>query len=307
MTDLNGVRSQYAQIAFQYEQQVIPAFGPLAYDLAAWIVRCASARLRCELYDPFDLDEPEPGVPSGPTARDLRALSALDVGTGTGILARALAGSLRQVIGIDLSPQMLDVAARESPGNVRFAVADLHHLPLHRGAVQLVASSFGLNSSTPRKALRALARVLSPGEGLLAFQEWGVQDECSKLINDVLGEYAPDDVPGLDDALRHFHARPKPWYDQLQYEEDFYDLLKRAGFDLVWVREAPFVTVHLPSIDSFLASKLAWPLRRLTLEAMRPETRTAFYADVRDQTRRFANPDGSFDWRPSLFRVFATR
>jgi ubiquinone/menaquinone biosynthesis C-methylase UbiE len=305
MTDLDGVRSQYAQIAALYEQDVIPVLGPLAYDLAAWIARCASARLRCELYDPFDLDEP--GVSSPAPATDLRSLSALDVGTGTGILARALAGSLRHTLGIDLSPKMLNVAVQESPGNVRFAIADLHHPPLQRGAVQLVVSSFGLNSSTPKKALRALASVLRTGEGMLAFQEWGVQDECSKLINDILDEYAPDDVPGLDEALRNFHATPKPWYDQLQYEEDFYDLLKQTGFDLVWVREAPFVTVHLPSIDSFLTSKLTWPLRRLTLEAMRPETRSAFYADVRDRTRRFANSDSSFDWSPSLFRVFATR
>jgi hypothetical protein len=111
---------------------------------------------------------------------------------------------------------------------------------------------------------------------------------------------------GLDSALRDFHAAPKPWSDELQYEEDVYDLLKQIGFDLVWVREAPFVTVHLPSIDSLLTSKLAWPLRRLTVEAMTPETRAAFYVAVRDRTRRFANADGSFDWSPSLFRVFAT-
>ncbi len=305
MTDLDGVRSQYAQIAALYEQAVIPVMGPLAYDLAAWIARCASARLRCELYDPFDLDES--GASSAPLTANLRALSALDVGSGTGILARALAGSLGQMLGIDLSPEMLHVAVRESPHNVRFVVADLHHLPLRRGAVQLVVSSFGLNSSTPTKALRALAHALRAGEGLLAFQEWGVQDDCSKLIDDILDGYAPEDVPGLDDALRNFHAAPKPWYDQLQYAEDFYDLLKESGFELVWVREAPFVTVHLPSIDTFLTCKLAWPLRRLTVEAMTPEARADFYAAVRDQTRRFANPDGSFDWSPSLFRVFAAR
>jgi ubiquinone/menaquinone biosynthesis C-methylase UbiE len=305
MTDLDGVRSQYAQIAALYEQAVIPVMGPLAYDLAAWIVHCASARLHGELYDPFDLDEP--GAASARPADHLRALSALDVGTGTGILARALAGSLGQALGIDLSPRMLDVAVRQSPPNVRFMIADLHHPPLRRGAVQLVVSSFGLNSSTPKKALRALARILRAGEGLLAFQEWGVQDECSKLINDILDEYAPEDVPGLDDALRDFHAAPKPWYDQLQYAEDFYDLLKESGFELVWVKEAPFVTVHLPSIDTFLTFKLAWPLRRLTIEAMTPDVRAAFYAAERDRTRHFANPDGSFDWRPSLFRVLAAR
>jgi SAM-dependent methyltransferase len=211
------------------------------------------------------------------------------------------------VIGVDLSPAMLNVArtfASAQP-TLQFVEADVHHLPLARGDVALAVSAFGLNASTPKKVLRSIARVLRPGKGILAFQEWGALDPASKLVEDVLNEYVPDEVPGLDAALERHHAASKPWYDQLQYAEDYYEMLKEVGFDLVWVKEAPFVTVHMPSTETFMTYKLAWPVRRLSIAAMSEAQREAFYAEVRGKLSAHANHDGSFDWSPPLFRVFA--
>lgn len=300
MSDLIGLRALYGHTAHLYEQAVVPAFGPLANDLARWSLRCAAAQRQYALHDPFDV------LDDCAWSTDLSALTALDVGTGTGILARALSPALGRVIGLDVSPDMLRVARQSAPANVRFLVADLHHLPLRRGAVQLIVSSFGLNASTPKKAFPAIAKTLRPGEGMLAFQEWGAEDDVRGLIDKTLQEYAPPDIPGLDDILRNFYDAPSPWNDQLQYPEDFYEMLKETGFDLVWAREASFVTVRLPSIDALLNYRFAWPMRRLTLEAMSPQTRAAFLADVRAKLTAFANADGSIDWTPSLFRVFAT-
>ncbi|MCC7452380.1 MAG: methyltransferase domain-containing protein [Anaerolineae bacterium] len=297
MTDRPGIQSLYANIAPRYEQHVVPVFGLLANDLARWIARCIADWQRGTLYDPFDLDEQPVQSPPG--------LTALDVGTGTGILARALSPYMNRVIGADLSPAMLRVAAAQDRVG-RYMVADLHHLPLRRGAVQLIASSFGLNASTPKQSLRSLAQVLERS-GILAFQEWAVEDDCTRIVNETLKAYAPEDIPGVDDALAAYCAGPKPWYDHLQYAEDYYELLKAVGFDLVWVKEARFVTVHLPSLDTFLMHKLVWPLRRLTVEALSPAARAAFDTAIRDQLAPFVNSDGTFDWSPPLFRVFAVR
>jgi ubiquinone/menaquinone biosynthesis C-methylase UbiE len=305
MSDIDGLRSLYAHTAPLYEQCVIPAFGPLADDLARWIVYCASAWLHYELADPFD-----PDLTDAFNTQLLRSMTALDLGTGTGILARALATTAGRVIGVDLSPAMLRVATRQAHGshlNVHFVAADLHRLPVRRGAAQLIVSSFGLNASTPKLALRSVAKALRPGHGMFAFQEWGAQDDCSRIVDEVLNAYAPDEIPGMDKTLRDYYDSPKPWYDQLQYAEDYYELLKQTGFDMVWVKEAPFVTVHLPSADSFLAYKLAWPQRRLTLGAMTEEQRADFYNAARARLQPNLNPDGSLDWSPPLFRVFATR
>jgi ubiquinone/menaquinone biosynthesis C-methylase UbiE len=304
MSDLIGLRALYAHTAHLYEQAVAPAFGPLATDLARWVLRCVAAHRRAALHDPFDdLGE---SLSANELNTDLSTLTALDLGTGTGLLARALSPALGRVIGLDVSPDMLRVAQRAVPGNVRLLAGDLHHLPFRRGAVQLIVSSFGLNASTPKKAFRAIARVLRPGQGVLAFQEWAAEDDVRATIDRTLQAYAPPDIPGLGEALRHFLDAPSPWNDQLQYSEDFYEMLKETGFDLVWAREAHFVTVRLPSIDALLNYRFAWPMRRFTLEAMTPQTRAAFLSDVRARLAAFANADGSVDWTPSLFRVFAT-
>ena len=57
----------------------------------------------------------------------------LDVATGTGHTAFAFAPYVAEIIGIDLTPQMLaeaeKLAASKEITNVRFAVANIHELP----------------------------------------------------------------------------------------------------------------------------------------------------------------------------------
>jgi ubiquinone/menaquinone biosynthesis C-methylase UbiE len=306
MSDIPGLRALYAHLAQRYEHAVIPVFSPLAADLSQWIIHCVNDRLHYALYDPFDLDDE--ALTTIQPLRAMNTLQAADMGTGTGILARFLAPHFGRVVGIDVSSPMLHIAADLAPReSLRFVTADLHHLPLRKGAIHLITSSFGLNASTPKKSLGAFARILRSGEGMLAFQEWGVEDDASTLVDEILHEYSPDEVPGLDEALSQFHTGPKPWYDQLQDTEDYYDLLKQLGFESVWVREEPFTTVYLPSVDDFLNCKLAWPLRYLSLQAMSPATRSEFEITVRERLRVYTNSDGSFEWSPSLFRVFAIR
>jgi len=54
-------------------------------------------------------------------AGELGARLVIDLGCGTGLLTRALAGEGREVIGVDPSPAMLAVAQRgPGAGNVRW-------------------------------------------------------------------------------------------------------------------------------------------------------------------------------------------
>lgn len=302
MSDLQGLRSLYSQTAPFYEQHVIPVFAPLAHDLADWIIRCAVARQNYNLYDPFDLDDKV----TPQSQRSLSRLRAVDIGTGTGLLARILAPSIGTMVGIDLSPAMLKIAGANVPGNVHLIQGDIHHLPLRPGSMQLAVSSFGLNASTPKISLRELAALLPRGSGILAFQEWSVEDDCSRTLDETLREHEPAQAPELDDALSAFFDAPKPWYDQLQDTEDYYELLKQVGFDLVWVKEGAFMAVHLPSIEPFIKYRMAWPGRRLALEAMTNAERSDFEVDLGTRLKPFVNEDGSFDWKPMLFRVLAT-
>jgi ubiquinone/menaquinone biosynthesis C-methylase UbiE len=87
----------------------------------------------------------------------------LDLGTGTGAGALAIAARFpgAQVVGVDLSPAMVDSARRKTPpelaARVRFEVADASRLPLDDGSFELVV----LANMIP--FFDELARVVAPG------------------------------------------------------------------------------------------------------------------------------------------------
>jgi malonyl-CoA O-methyltransferase len=87
----------------------------------------------------------------------------LDVGTGTGVAALALADwfPAAEVVGVDLSPAML-AEAESKGGRVRFEVADASRLPFADGSFDLVV----LMNAVP--FFDELARVTAPG-GTIAF------------------------------------------------------------------------------------------------------------------------------------------
>jgi SAM-dependent methyltransferase len=98
---------------------------------------------------------------------------ALDFGCGLGRLSRALAGEFEEVVGVDLSEEMLAEARRITPG-VRFVVndrPDLRQLPDRH--FDFVLSLIALQHVSSPDAIRAyiqeFARVTAPG-GVIAFQ-----------------------------------------------------------------------------------------------------------------------------------------
>jgi ubiquinone/menaquinone biosynthesis C-methylase UbiE len=91
----------------------------------------------------------------------------LDLGTGTGVVARALAERYAEaeVLGIDLSPGMVAEARRGLPfelrGRVRFEVGDAADLACEDGAFELVV----LSNMIP--FFGELARITAPGGRLV--------------------------------------------------------------------------------------------------------------------------------------------
>jgi ubiquinone/menaquinone biosynthesis C-methylase UbiE len=93
---------------------------------------------------------------------------ALDVATGTGHLARALAPRVRRVTAVDLTPAMLAEGrrlAREAGlTNVAFAEGAAERLPCGDATFDLVATRFSLHHMLdPRGAVGEMARVARPG------------------------------------------------------------------------------------------------------------------------------------------------
>ena len=102
------------------------------------------------------LEQALAAIPSSPAR-------VLDLGTGTGLAAFVLARRFPQaeVVGVDLSDRMIEVARRNVPselgGRVRFEQADAARLPFDDGSFELVS----LANMIPFFA--ELARVTAPG------------------------------------------------------------------------------------------------------------------------------------------------
>ncbi len=248
----------------------------------------------------------------------------LDLGTGTGSLARLIAPHVRQVIGVDISPASLRIAQNlpdekrendstqstrrdsreEARTQPRYVRADLHRLPFRERSFTLAAASLGLNATDPDRALRAIRRVLAPG-GRLTLQEWGPADPLNRALDEVLAAYAVEH-PGatlarLRDALAEI---PPRWSDYLQDVDDYRDGLGEAGFTVEAASESAPLAIPLRPAQ-YLAYWLAWTDRYEEVRALDEGSRAAFMTAARQRLDDFTLPDGLLTWSPVMFRVQA--
>ncbi|MFI2764004.1 class I SAM-dependent methyltransferase [Streptomyces echinatus] len=90
----------------------------------------------------------------------------LDVGSGTGRpTAQALAEAGHRVLGIDVSPVMVGLAARQVPG-AEFRLADIRETPLAEGSFDAVCAYFSLlqmSRAEQADVVTKLARAVRPG------------------------------------------------------------------------------------------------------------------------------------------------
>ena len=91
--------------------------------------------------------------------------SALDIACGSGKLTAdlaRLAGAAGRVVGLDFSPQMLEVARREHP-RLEFLEGDALNLPFEDASFDASTIAFGLrNLADPVRGLREMLRVVKP-------------------------------------------------------------------------------------------------------------------------------------------------
>jgi demethylmenaquinone methyltransferase/2-methoxy-6-polyprenyl-1,4-benzoquinol methylase len=88
---------------------------------------------------------------------------ALDVATGTGDLAIALADRGADVVGVDFAEKMLEIARRKAPG-IEFAQGNALSLDYRDDLFDAATVGFGArNFSDLDQGLREMARVVRPG------------------------------------------------------------------------------------------------------------------------------------------------
>lgn len=96
-----------------------------------------------------------------------RCRRALDVGCGAGAFAAELAAVCDHVDALDRSPQMIELAERSVPSNVRCVQADVLAEPLPDAAYDAIVSISAVHHLPFDTVLRRLSAALRPG-GVLA-------------------------------------------------------------------------------------------------------------------------------------------
>jgi ubiquinone/menaquinone biosynthesis C-methylase UbiE len=132
---------------------------------------------------------------------------ALDVGTGAGTLALALAPLVREVVGVDIVPELLERARAKAPANVTFMEGDATSLPFETGSFDLVCTRRTLHHiARPERVVAELTRVTAQGGHVFVDDQIAPADPLAALELDRF-ERARDPshtrtLPDID--FRHF-------------------------------------------------------------------------------------------------------
>lgn len=155
--------------------------------------------------------------------------TVLDLGSGSGFdcfLASKKVGEKGRVIGVDMTPEMIDrarkAARRGNYGNVEFRLGEIENLPVADNSVDVIISNCVINLSPNKKRVFEEAfRVLKPG-GRLIISDIVLLKELPKVIRESEQAYVGC-ISGA--ALKN----------------EYLELIKSAGFrDVKVVRESRF-------------------------------------------------------------------
>ena len=153
----------------------------------------------------------------------------LDLGSGAGFdcfLAAGRVGPAGKVIGVDMTPEMIERARenarKDGIENVEFRLGDIEHLPVEDGSVDVIISNCVINLAPDKgRVFREAFRVLKPG-GRLMVSDIVLTRPLPQFVKNSVAAYI-----GCVAGASH--------------KEDYLGAMKDAGFENVTVQsEAPF-------------------------------------------------------------------
>lgn len=146
-------------------------------------------------------------------------LRILDVGTGTGKQAFAFAKRGYDVTGIDLSEDMLKVAAKKNKyENVKFIDADAANLPFKDSSFDVSSVSFALHDmllSIREKAVKEMARVTKQ-EGMVVIIDYALPENSIRRF-----------------LIYHFIKLYEGKYYIEFIKSEFEALLRKSGIEII--------------------------------------------------------------------------
>lgn len=139
------------------------------------------------------------------------SLSAADVGAGTGILSRQIAGRTGRLFVIEPNREMLAEAQHTLVGcrNCRLVQASAEATSLSRRSLDLVTVAQAIHWFHPSQARQEFRRILKPGGWLAVLRNYNTDPERSQAIDKIL---TPANGVSLPQATLNPTPPPAPYY-----------------------------------------------------------------------------------------------
>ena len=137
-------------------------------------------------------------------ARPSPADRLLDVACGPGLVVCAFAPHVREAIGIDMTPAMLEraskLAASKGLANVAWRQGDVYSLPYDDGSFAIVTTRFSCHHFLdPAAVLREMVRVCAPGGRIVVVDDYASEDPAKAAAFNQLEKLRdprkPEDAP----------------------------------------------------------------------------------------------------------------
>lgn len=230
-------------------------------------------------------------------AQPARGERVLDVGCGTGIVARLATeavGPNGTVTGLDANPDMLDIARDASPNSITWHTAPAENMPLPDASFDLVLCSLGMQFfPNKEQALRETLRVLAP-DGRAVWCTPGPTPPLFEAVDEALIKHVGPGASMFVHAVFSLHDA-----DQAR------TLMETAGFHRVAVEATSVpLRVALPA-DFFWQYVQSSPLAAAAAE-LDEQARAALQADVVERCSQFVDGDASV-MEPGLLIVTGYR
>jgi arsenite methyltransferase len=163
--------------------------------------------------------------------------TVLDLGSGAGFdcfIAASKVGSTGKLIGVDMTPEMIEKATRNAQagnfGNVEFRLGEIENLPVSDNQVDVVISNCVINLSPDKqKVFKEAFRVLKPGGRL--------------MVSDMVL------LKELPEAIRHSVEAYVGCIAGAAMKDDYLAAIRSAGFHEIEILGENLYPIELMSND----------------------------------------------------------
>jgi ubiquinone/menaquinone biosynthesis C-methylase UbiE len=228
---------------------------------------------------------------------------ALDVGTGTGLVAHQVAAKVSPgaVIGIDLSDRMLSIARSKQGKHTQFLGMAAERLVFRPETFDLVTIGDSLAYfADPGDALSEAHRVLKTGGRLaVSCQRRSLSTRAQDLFFQGLGPL----------ARRHYLSFPRYTSDRSRFGEPkvLPALLESAGFNVEMLTEMVTGGRAQNAHEWIEMMAGAGPLPYTLIKALGPRYRLELESEVELAMESLGDPDDAFRYHHSYLMAVATK